>query len=55
MADVADLTLEHLLAIRAEMERMGGWMQVINDEMVAIKQHLAAAIKVEEPPQPSSC
>ncbi|HEX8662653.1 MAG TPA: hypothetical protein VF744_01330 [Beijerinckiaceae bacterium] len=55
MAEPSNLVFEHLRAIRAEMERMAGWMQTISDEMTAIRQHLAAATKMEEPPQPSSC
>jgi hypothetical protein len=55
MAEPENLVLEHLRAIRAEMERMAGWMQTISDEMAAMKQHLAAVIKVEGPRQSSSC
>jgi len=55
MTEPSSLVLDHLLAIRAELERMAGWMQTMSDEMTAIKQHLDVVIKVEEPLQTSSC
>jgi hypothetical protein len=48
MAEPENLMLDHLRAIRGEMAKMGDWMQSLNAEVTAIRQHLAGFMTIQD-------
>jgi hypothetical protein len=47
MAEVENLTLEHLGAIRGDMAKMADWIHTMSVEMTAIRQHLAGLVTIQ--------
>jgi hypothetical protein len=48
MAEVENLVLEHLRAIRGDMAKMADWMHTMSVEMTALRQHLAGVVTIQE-------
>jgi hypothetical protein len=47
-ADVENLVLKHLRAIRADMAKMADSMRTLSAEMTAMRQHMAGVVTIQE-------
>jgi hypothetical protein len=48
MVEPDSIVLEHLRALRGGMGKMLDWMQTINAEMSAMRQHMAAVLTIQQ-------
>ena len=48
MAELENLVLEHLRAIRGEIAKMADWLHTVSVEMTAMRQHLTGVVTIQE-------